>query len=209
MNHKNVTSKRATFTKAEREYVKGIVHNLSFQRLTDNEIVQWLRDEKKIDLDRSTISKMRNQVEEQAEEWYIGHRESGAKYIAIYKERLDSLLSYQKKLHEIINRFGEQSPEPVIRAISELHRLELSLHTLLKELPGDIATSKDKSEEQEQEKEKQRVGHLTFNEWVGKNTHPRIADDSQYSDEENRQYYWDLHKKYNEYVKEWENKCLI
>jgi hypothetical protein len=132
MNHKNVTSKRATFTKAEREYVKGIVHNLLFQRLTDNEIVQWLRDEKKIDLDRSTISKMRNQVEEQAEEWYIGHRESGAKYIAIYKERLDSLLSYQKKLHEIINRFGEQSPEPVIRAISELHRLELSLHTLLK-----------------------------------------------------------------------------
>jgi hypothetical protein len=68
MNHKNVTSKRATFTKAEREYVKGIVHNLLFQRLTDNEIVQWLRDEKKIDLDRSTISKMRNQVEEQAEE---------------------------------------------------------------------------------------------------------------------------------------------
>ena len=48
-NHKNVTSKRAIFTKPEREYVKGIVHNLSFQRLTDREIVQWLHDEKEVD----------------------------------------------------------------------------------------------------------------------------------------------------------------
>ena len=49
MNHKKVTSKRATFTKLEREYVKGIVYNLSFQRLTDQEIVQWFHDEKQID----------------------------------------------------------------------------------------------------------------------------------------------------------------
>ena len=57
-SHKKVTSKRATFTKAEREYVKGMVHNLSFQRLTDHEIVQWLHDEKEIDIDRSTVSKI-------------------------------------------------------------------------------------------------------------------------------------------------------
>jgi methionine synthase II (cobalamin-independent) len=56
---KNVTSERATFRKAEREYVKGMIRNLSFQRLTDREIVQWLHDEKQIDLDRSTISKTR------------------------------------------------------------------------------------------------------------------------------------------------------
>ena len=62
--HKNVTSKRVTFTKAEREYVKGLVHNLSFQRLTDQEIVQWLHDEKQINLDKSTVSKIRNRVEQ-------------------------------------------------------------------------------------------------------------------------------------------------
>jgi DNA-directed RNA polymerase specialized sigma54-like protein len=67
MNHKNVTSKRATFTKAEKEYVKGIVHNLSFQRFNDREIVQWLHDEKQIDLDRSTVSKMRNQIQIEAD----------------------------------------------------------------------------------------------------------------------------------------------
>jgi hypothetical protein len=203
-----VTTERHRFTKAEREYVKGIVRNLSFQRLTDNEIMHWLQKEKKIDLDRSTISKMRNQVEEQAEEWYIGLRESGAKYIAIYKERLDSLLSYQKKLHEIITQFGEQSPELVIRAISELHRLELSLHILQKELPDDIATSKDKAEEQEKEKEKEKDDHLTYEEWMSENTKPRIGDDSQYTNEENGKYYWDLHIKYNKYVEEWKDSMF-
>ena len=68
-NHKNVTKKRHDFTKSEKEYIRGIVHNLSFQRLTDQEIVQWLHEEKEIDIDRSTVSKMRNQVETKAEKW--------------------------------------------------------------------------------------------------------------------------------------------
>jgi tRNA nucleotidyltransferase/poly(A) polymerase len=117
------------------------------QRLTDQEIVQWLHDEKKIDVGRSTVTTIKNQVERHAEEWYLELRDSGAKYIAIYKERLDSLLSYQKKLHEIINQVSESSPELVLRAISELHKIEVSLHTLMKELPGDIKTSKDKNED--------------------------------------------------------------
>ena len=96
MSHKNVTVERHTFTKSEREYVKALVHNLSFQRLTDQEIVQWLHDEKEIDLDRSTVSKMRNQIEQNAEKWYIELRQSRYKYIATYKQRIDSLLSYQK-----------------------------------------------------------------------------------------------------------------
>ena len=42
LSHKNVTSEHASFTKAEREYVRGMVNKFSFQRLTDSEIVQWL-----------------------------------------------------------------------------------------------------------------------------------------------------------------------
>jgi hypothetical protein len=51
-------------------------------------------------------------------------------------------------------------------------------------------------------------GHLTFEEWMSKNNQPRVADDSQYSDEENGQYYWDLHRRYQEYVKDWENSMF-
>ena len=87
------------------------------------------------------MTKIKNSVVEEAEKWYIELRDSGAKYIAVYKERLDSLLSYQKKLHELCE--SESSPELVLRAISELHKIEMSLHTLMKELPGDIKTSED------------------------------------------------------------------
>jgi len=131
-NHKNVTIKRHNFTKPEREYVKGIVHNLSFQRLTDQEIVHWLHDEKEIDLERSTVSKIRNQVEIKAEK-YIELKKSTYKFVAIYKERIDSLFSYQKKLHEIINVTNK--PEVQLRAISELHRIEMSIFNLWKQLP--------------------------------------------------------------------------
>ena len=146
--HKNVTSKRASFTKAEREYVKGMVYNLSFQRLTDQEIVQWLHDEKEIDIDRSTISKMRNQVETRAEKWYVELKKSTYKFVAIYKERIDSLFSYQKKLHEIIS--DTNKPEVKLRAITELHSIEMSIFSLWKQLPDlQIADSSDNRNEYE------------------------------------------------------------
>ena len=118
-----MTIKRHNFTKSERECVKGIIHNLSFQRLTDQEIVQWLHDEKQIDIDRSTVSKMRKQGELEAEKWYIELKKSTYKYIAIYKERIDSLFSYQRILHDIIS--SSKKPEVQIRAISKLHPLFL------------------------------------------------------------------------------------
>ena len=141
INDNNVTKERHRWTKAERQYIQGIVHNYSLQRWTDQDIVDYLRHEKKINICRSTVTKIKNSVVEEAEKWYIELRDSGAKYIAVYKERLDSLLSYQKKLHELCN--SESSPELVLRAISELHKIEMSLHTLMKELPGDIKTSED------------------------------------------------------------------
>ena len=121
------------FTKAERQYIKGIVHNYSLQRWSDRDIVDYLHNEKKIDLTKSMISKIRNQVVEEAVDWYLELRESGSKYVAVYKERLDSLLSYQKKLHDIIS--VSEKPEVQVRAISELHSIEMSVFSLFKELP--------------------------------------------------------------------------
>ncbi len=143
--HKNVTVERHTFTKAEREYIRGIIHNLSFQRLTDQEIAQWLHDEKNIDLDRSTVSKMRNQIEKQAEKWYIDLRNSAYRYLAQYKERIDSLLSYQRTLHEIISTTKREDIK--IRAISELHSIEMDILSLWKQLPAsNVVNTVDNTE---------------------------------------------------------------
>jgi hypothetical protein len=202
MSHKSVTSKRATFTKAEREYVKGMVHNLSVQRLSDREIVDWLYEEKQIDLDRSTVSKIRNQAVKDAEAWYTGLR-NGPTYIATYKQRLDSLLSYQKRLHELINNNKNLNPELTVRAISELHRIELSLHTLMKELPGDITTSKDIAAEKQNNNNKEQVNQdwngpklKTFAEW-----YDNVRELGLMTQEITR-------TQYDAYVKEWNNNMF-
>ncbi|MDP9289784.1 MAG: helix-turn-helix domain-containing protein [Thermoproteota archaeon] len=93
---------RQKFTKSEKQYLRGIIHNLSLSRWTAQEIADYLRDEKKIEISRSTVTKTMNQIEQSAENWYIELRNSRYKYIATYKERLDSLLSHQKKLNDIV-----------------------------------------------------------------------------------------------------------
>lgn len=132
-NSKNAGSKHAKVAKSERQYVRGIIHNLSLQRWTSQEISDYLRDEKKIDVARSTVNSIRRQIEKQAEKWYIELRQSRYKFIAIYKERIDSLLSYQKRLHEIIASTNKQ--EVQIRSISELHSIEMDIFSLWKQLP--------------------------------------------------------------------------
>lgn len=134
-DNKNVTIERKKFTKTEKQYLRGIIQNLSLQRLTDQEIVDYLQREKKIEISRSTATKIRNKVVEEAGNWYLELRESGYRTIAFYKERLDSLLSYQKKLNEIMDY--AVAPEIRIRAIAELHRIEMSLHTIFQELPHE------------------------------------------------------------------------
>ena len=82
-------------------------------------------------------------MERQAEKWYFELRESRYRYVAMFKDRIDSLLSYQKKLHDIIASTStdidgehEQRPEVKIRAITELHAIEVTLFTMWKQLPN-------------------------------------------------------------------------
>jgi hypothetical protein len=135
-NSKSDRTTRKIIAKSDRQYVRGTIHNLSLSRWTDQEIVDYLRDEKKMEITRSTVNSIKNQIEKQAEKWYMELRESRYKYVASYKERIDSLFSYQKKLHEIVKDRSEAYPEIAIRAISELHRIEISVFNLFKQLPN-------------------------------------------------------------------------
>jgi hypothetical protein len=132
--------KHRKVAKSENQYLRGIIHNYSLQRWTDQEIADYLRVEKKIDIARSTVSKIKNQIEKQAEKWYIELQLSRYKYIATYKERLDSLLLYQRKLNQIIEFYMDPPnhvlySDTLIRAISELHRIEISIFNIWKQLP--------------------------------------------------------------------------
>jgi len=113
--------------------VIAIIQNLSLKRLTDQEIAEYLHNEKQIEIARSTVTNTRNRVEKQAAKWYLDLKQSSDKFIAAYKQRIDSLFSYQKKLHEIIA--ATKKDEVKIRAISELHSIEMDIFGLWKQLP--------------------------------------------------------------------------
>ncbi len=68
-------------SKSVKQYVRGVIHNLSFSRWTEQEIVDYLHDEKKIEMARSTVNGIKNQMEKQAEKWYMELGESRYKYI--------------------------------------------------------------------------------------------------------------------------------
>jgi hypothetical protein len=70
-SNKTVHKKRDRSTNAQKQYVRGIIHNISLQRWTDQEIADYLRIEKKIDLARITINGIRRNIEKQAAKWYI------------------------------------------------------------------------------------------------------------------------------------------
>ena len=60
--------------KSQKQYVRGIIHNLSLQRWTDQEITDYLNNEKGTSLSRSGVTVIRNRMERQAEKWYFDKR---------------------------------------------------------------------------------------------------------------------------------------
>lgn len=157
MNYnKRVAMKRTRATISERQYMRSIIHNLSLQRWTDQEIADYLSNEKGLDIARCTVTIARNQIQKQAEKWYIELKQSRYKYIATYKERLDSLLSYQRRLNEII--LATKKEDTKIRGISALASIEMDIFTIWKQLPDldiveRVKQDKDKEKEEEQEQE--------------------------------------------------------
>jgi nitrogen fixation/metabolism regulation signal transduction histidine kinase len=116
-------------SKSEKQYLLGVIHNLSLQRWTDQEITDYLH-EKGTNITRTTVISIKNQIEKQAENWYIELRQSRYKFIATYNERLDSLLSYQKKLNDILD--SSKKEETKIRAINALQSIELDIFNIFK-----------------------------------------------------------------------------
>jgi maleate cis-trans isomerase len=62
-------------TKPERQYLKGIVCSLSIEKNTDQQIQEFLK-EKGIEVTRSHITHIRNDIEKSAEKWYNELRSS-------------------------------------------------------------------------------------------------------------------------------------
>lgn len=117
------------FTKPESKFLQGIVYGLTLDRFSDSEIVHYLKNQHNISIERSTVYKIRKRIEKEGKTWYEQLRQSDYKYIYTFKERIDSLNRYQRKLNEIMNK-EETSDLLKIQAIKELHKIEISLAKL-------------------------------------------------------------------------------
>jgi hypothetical protein len=129
-------------TKAERYLAKVIIAHLTFERYTEREIVEELhKRDPPINLSKTAIHDIRVSLEKQAEKWYIHLRDSRYKYLATYKDRIDSLFKYQNMLHQAI----QNKEIDKMSAIKELHRLERTIKDIYKDIPqigiqNDVST---------------------------------------------------------------------
>jgi len=133
------------FTKAESKFLQGIVHGLTLDRFSDSEIVEYLKDQHNISIEKSTISKIRKRIEKDGKKWYAQLRQTDYKYIYTYKERIDSLNRYQHKLNEIINK-EKTSDLLKIKAIAELHKIEITLAKLYGNLSSIFSSTSNNND---------------------------------------------------------------
>lgn len=129
-------------TRAERQLAKIIVAHLTFERYSEREIVQELsKRDPPINLSKSAVHDIRVALEKQAEKWYTDLRDSKYRYLATYKDRIDSLFKYQRMIHDAI----KNKEMDKLNAIKELHNLELSIKDIYKEIP-EIGISEGQSD---------------------------------------------------------------
>ena len=129
-------------TKAEREFAKVIIAKLSFERFTEREMVKELAErDPPIILSKTGVHDIKASVERKAEKWYIQLRDSRHKYLATYKDSIDSLYRYQKMLHQLYN---DKKYKDKIGIIRELHHIELSIKNIYKEVPDIGIVTEDK-----------------------------------------------------------------
>ena len=58
----------------QRQYIRGIIHNLSLQSWQDEEIADYINNEKNITLSRSAVTRIRNQNRETGRKMYFDLR---------------------------------------------------------------------------------------------------------------------------------------
>jgi hypothetical protein len=98
------------------------------EKFNNREIQEFFKD-KGIEIDGSTIARIRNNTAKRAERWYAELRKSRYLYIAHQKERIDTLYKAENKLWIIANDQEAERTEQV-KALSEIHKIEITLSNL-------------------------------------------------------------------------------
>ena len=128
------------FTNAERITVKSIVANLSIKRIPDAEIINEIFAKTNKTITRMELWNIRQRIKKDSYHWYKTMREGQYEYIHEFKERINEILSLQKKHHQIIDS-NEDNPALQQTSLAELHRLNITLSNYFDVAPSIVGST--------------------------------------------------------------------
>ena len=86
---------------------------------------------------RNGIYKIRQQIKKESHDWFKLMRQDQFAYLHEFKSRIEEIESLQKKANQIIDK-NEHNPQIQLSAISELHKLNITLSNYIEVLPTVI-----------------------------------------------------------------------
>ena len=158
---KYVSSSTSKYTVYERGLIKSLVATLSLKRIPDAEIVKEIERQTDSSFTISGLAKVKEQLKKESHGWFKLMRQDQYAYIHEYKSRIEEIESLQKKANQIIDK-NEHNPQIQLSAISELHKLNITLSNYIEVLPTvinnygtSISTTPEDKTTQNQQKSQQ------------------------------------------------------
>jgi hypothetical protein len=102
------------------------VANLSIKRVPNAEIIKAVAEQSGRTITERYLSMIKQQIKRESYHWYKTMREGEYEYLHELKERINEIMDLQKKVHKIIDN-NENNPTIQLNAISELHKLNITL----------------------------------------------------------------------------------
>ena len=113
------------FTNAERRTVNSIIASLSLKRIPDPEIIKAIYEQTNKEIKRRALYDLKQSIKRESFKWYKMMREGEYEYIHEFKERINEIMSLQKKHYEIVEN-NSTNPQIQQTSLAELHRLTIT-----------------------------------------------------------------------------------
>jgi len=128
------------FNAAERRTIHSIVAALTIKRLPNSEIISEILRQTNKTISEQSLTNIRKRIKRESYHWYKAMREGEYGYIHEFRERINEILSLQKKHHQIID--NENIPIPINQtSLAELHKLSITLSNLYDVAPSIIVNN--------------------------------------------------------------------
>ena len=126
------------FTRGERAIVKNIVATLAIKRIPESEIINEIYKQTNKTITKTALFYIKQSIKKESAKWYEELRQGQYEFLHEFKERINEILFMQKKVYEIIDS-NEKNPSIQLSAISELHKLNITLSNYFSVAPSIVS----------------------------------------------------------------------